>query len=119
MANEIQASVRLTRQEAALLYDMIDTRIQNIAREGIDTTANARAFREGLRQKLVDAICEISKRSSRTMKPETKDPLEPRAMTKKWISKRTDAELKTLAKRWPDWCCRGISIRDEIRKRSS
>lgn len=58
---EATASVDLTRNEASLLYEMIDTRIQNIALEGIGTTASARAFRDGLRKKLADAICEVSK----------------------------------------------------------
>ena len=64
MPEKKQVSVGLTQNEAALLYEVIDARIQRIAKEGIETTASAKAFRDGLRKKLADAISKITRQES-------------------------------------------------------
>lgn len=44
--------------------------------------------------------------------------LDPKRMTRKWIQRRTDAELAALKDKWPSWCCRGRFIRRELSKRN-
>ena len=50
-------------------------------------------------------------------RPELPSTLQPRAMTDRWLAKRTDAELALLAAHYDPCYSRGGSIDSELRRR--